>query len=265
MIIIWDIIADVLKLLEIQERKWLNEGNLVCARGISLGVMFVTIYVLFIISQAAMKALNIGEYFGGIAVLFIPPLLIPIIVNIKKRDFAFSTAILNFVNTISFAWVNISIKEIFIFITYVLSNVYLTGLLLQNYFSSVISLSVNKFWFLLLIISILHAIVYFVIRIALLDEEDGLAALNKAKWEFRLWSGALVITTIYTTLKLSHTIDPMDYLYYFFTILVSAVRVIEGYRKLRRIFLEFTIDNEILICFIKTGKLNVVFMKPKKS
>ncbi|MPL69323.1 hypothetical protein SDC9_15061 [bioreactor metagenome] len=127
-----------------------------------------------------------------------------------------------------------------------------------------INLDINIL-FLLSIIALAHSIVYFVIRLALLSEDNELASLNKAKWEFRLWSGALVITIVYTALRLSHTINPMDYLYYFFMVLVSAVRVIEGYRKLKRIFSELKIDNEILISFIKTGKLNVVFSGKEKE
>lgn len=258
MVRIWDILAEVLKLIEKEERKWLSKGNLIHARVISLGAMAVPIYILFIISHVAMKS-------GGIAALFIPPLFIPILVNIRKHDFAFSTAILNLVNTIWFAWIHISIIEIFCYFTYICFNVYLTGLVIQNYFSSVmINLDINIL-FLLSIIALAHSIVYFVIRLALLSEDNELASLNKAKWEFRLWSGALVITIVYTALKLNHTINPMDYLYYFFTVLVSAVRVIEGYRKLKRIFSELKIDNEILISFIKTGKLNVVFSGKEKE
>lgn len=257
MVMIWDILAEVLKLMEKGERKWLNKGNLIYARGISLGVMAVPVYFFFIISHMAFKS-------GGIATLFIPPLLIPILVNIRKNDFVFSTAILNLVNTIWFAWIHISIIEIFCYFIYIGFNVYLTGVVIQNYFSSVINLDINAL-FPLLIIALAHSIVYFVIRLALLNEDNEMASLNKAKWEFRLWSGALVVTIFYTALKLNQTINPMDYLYYFFTVLVSAVRVIEGYRKLKRIFSELKIDNEELISFIKTGGLNVVFSGEEKE
>ena len=41
MVMVWDIIAEVLKLIEKEERKWLSKGNLIYARGISLGAMAV--------------------------------------------------------------------------------------------------------------------------------------------------------------------------------------------------------------------------------
>lgn len=187
------------------------------------------LFVATVIINAIFFALGLHENYISVAMLIAPPLLLPIILKSNERKFSYATLMINIIDTNVFAWRGISIVEMIKIGFYLAISIPLMIGALAN--TGVVEyvqpfLSVKGIFAAITI----NSFVYCILKIAMIDEKN---TLHKLKCEYRLWSAALMSTVIYGVIKLLQATIWVDYVYYFFTLLVAAMRVRDVYGKIR--------------------------------
>jgi hypothetical protein len=241
--------------IEENEREWIDrpgKSSIHIARLVSLVCLAVLVYVLtaFVVI-VVMYVMNhfygeSGSYgaLWSIGLLFIFPMVLPILSNWNNRGFIFSSVVVDFVEALIYSKIDMNsirvLLEIFGFFLYISINTFITVIALSNFISeeSIIKIIEQRQVSFLSVIATIHLAIYLSIRILLIPDKTPEQKQIKLVREFRLWLIVLLVTMFYMGYKLFTAFTPVDMTYLIGGILVSIVRFISTYKELRKVIIE---------------------------
>lgn len=248
-------LLSIFEYIEEHERDWIDRPgkfSIHIARLVSLICLAVLVYILtafvVIVVTYVMNYFNSesGSYraLWSIGLLFVFPMILPILSNWNNRRYIFSSVVVDFVETLIYSKIDVNsirvLFEFFGFFLYISINTFITIIALSNFISeeSIIKIMELKQVSFLSVVATIHLAIYLAIRILLIPDKTPEQKRIKLIREFRLWLIVFLITMVYMSYKLFTAVTPIDMTYLTGGILVSLVRFISTYKELRRVITE---------------------------
>ncbi|PEQ56896.1 hypothetical protein CN470_29375 [Bacillus cereus] len=211
--------------------------------------------IIIILSSHFLGVIKID--FGGLVIILSAPIFILFLINITNTSIVmfesikkFLLILVYFLNPLKFIlnYPLIFLIELFI------AGIYIFGISIYSLsftFNSVetdIAIEIFKkekgmtFFISLLVV---HAAIYFFIRVYGQPTRTFRQKLKKIKMQFYLWFCSMLVSLVYIFISIFNTLNGMQALYFTFVLMISLERVVTHYKKLVDFLDEYNMYNEL--------------------